>query len=80
MRAHRGERRDVFGVEPGEERADGDGEGGAGVGGVDVGMKKSRNRRLAFSPASAISRGTTIADAADDASPAGRQRFRVIGN
>ena len=37
MRAHRRERRDVLGVEPGEERAHGDGVGGAGVGVADVG-------------------------------------------
>ena len=37
MRAHRRERRDVLGVEPGEERAHGDGVGGAGVRVADVG-------------------------------------------
>ena len=32
MRAHRRKRRDALGIEPGEERAHGDGVGGAGVG------------------------------------------------
>jgi hypothetical protein len=37
VRAHRAQRRDVFGVEPGEERANGDRIGGAGVRVANVG-------------------------------------------
>jgi hypothetical protein len=37
MRAHCRQRRDLLRVEPGEERAHGDGVGGAGVGVADVG-------------------------------------------
>ena len=40
MRAHRSERRDMLGIEPGEERANCDGVGGAGVGVADVGGKE----------------------------------------
>jgi hypothetical protein len=47
-----------YGAQPGEERAHGDRIGGAGVQVADVGGEEIEKAQLAFSPASAINRGT----------------------